>query len=319
MQAQSALMQKLIKQEDADCAEEETVPASTLPDATGDELEAPRGDVYFHADDVHASPGHDDKIPAETLPALSLVQVHIPPPDSAVVLWSQDPAQAGAEVEGPGAAVPTGSLPETRPVEEADEPLLVAGAEQEASLPDFVAEAESLGQLDEPSAVAGIPAPKQEALHPGVPSAALPAHPATSQATVEKDDEPSDYTTVPPPALSDSAIYNRLYRVIKKKDKDGNPVLSQQWISQWNDLSEGGGRDQMKSTFEKLAYKPDWGLEMSCSLCSPFFFLIVCLLSCACVFFLPLLAGEVHQKVQGHHRENFGGNIRDRRGVAYYG
>ena len=154
-------------------------------------------------------------------------------------------------------------------------------AEGKFAVPEALAQDELELKRPKASAVVGIATPQRSGSLPGGNAVALSPLPAVVEVasqTPSAADMPEPVqsvgsggqedlggyvcSSVPPPALSDSAIYNRLYRVIKKKDKDGNPVLAQQWLAQWNDLSEGGGRDQMKSTFEKVGYKADRGSNM---------------------------------------------------------
>ena len=63
--------------------------------------------------------------------------------------------------------------------------------------------------------------------------------------------------SVPPPRLSDSAIYSRLNRVFKPK-MNGSYQLDERWMNAWKDIK--GGRDELYSMFEKVGYSVDKGL-----------------------------------------------------------
>jgi hypothetical protein len=63
--------------------------------------------------------------------------------------------------------------------------------------------------------------------------------------------------SVPPPSLSDSAIYSRLNRVFKPK-LNGSYQLDERWVNAWKDIK--GGRDELYSMFEKVGYSVDRGL-----------------------------------------------------------
>ncbi|CAK9022282.1 Uncharacterized protein SCF082_LOCUS15721, partial [Durusdinium trenchii] len=54
---------------------------------------------------------------------------------------------------------------------------------------------------------------------------------------------------MPPAPLSDSAVYNRLWRVFRRR-KDGKYALDEKWVEAWND-AKGSGRDEVKAIFEK--------------------------------------------------------------------
>lgn len=72
-----------------------------------------------------------------------------------------------------------------------------------------------------------------------------------------RNDEDDEFLTesTPPPALSDSAVYNRMWRIFQRK-KDGSFSLDAKWCEAWADL-RGGGRDSLKAMFEKAGYDPD--------------------------------------------------------------
>ena len=61
--------------------------------------------------------------------------------------------------------------------------------------------------------------------------------------------------SMPPAPLSDSAVYNRLWRVFRRR-KDGKYALDEKWVEAWND-AKGSGRDEVKAIFEKVGYNPD--------------------------------------------------------------
>lgn len=61
-------------------------------------------------------------------------------------------------------------------------------------------------------------------------------------------------SSVPPPVLSPSAIYNRLWRVFQKA-KDGKFKVDERWVQMWQDV--GDGRHQLESMFEKVGYSAD--------------------------------------------------------------
>ena len=61
--------------------------------------------------------------------------------------------------------------------------------------------------------------------------------------------------SLPPEALSEKAIYNRLYRVFVKRS-DESYILDDEWVKAWNDI-DGGGRASLYSIFEKVGYKRD--------------------------------------------------------------
>ena len=100
----------------------------------------------------------------------------------------------------------------------------------------------------------------------GVPSPvkALPQKdvhvPAKTEKPSEKrprNDDDHEFLTesLPPPALSDSAVYSRMWRIFQRK-KDGSKLLDSKWCEAWADV-RGGGRDSLKAMFEKAGYDPD--------------------------------------------------------------
>ena len=59
--------------------------------------------------------------------------------------------------------------------------------------------------------------------------------------------------TVPPKPLTTAAINARLYRIFKPR-KNGEFVVSQEWVKLWND-TEGEGRQKIQSLFERSGYE----------------------------------------------------------------
>lgn len=85
-------------------------------------------------------------------------------------------------------------------------------------------------------------------------------------------------SSIPPPVLSDSAVYNRLWRVFKAK-KDGACDVDERWVKAWQDVK--GGRVELYSMFEKTGYSVDKGLtnmlvfsKHSCLLCTSIYSLL---------------------------------------------
>lgn len=79
------------------------------------------------------------------------------------------------------------------------------------------------------------------------------ARPPNKRAPLE--DELFRTESTPPPPLSESAIYNRLWRVFQKR-KDGSYALDDRWCASWKD-TEGGGREEIYALFEKVGYSAD--------------------------------------------------------------
>ena len=71
----------------------------------------------------------------------------------------------------------------------------------------------------------------------------------------EEDEGDLYVEALPPPVLTEKAIYSRIHRIFKKR-KDGSYILDDKWMQAWNDI-EGGGRASMFSIFEKVGYNRD--------------------------------------------------------------
>ena len=104
------------------------------------------------------------------------------------------------------------------------------------------------------------PMPPQQALAK-VPPALPPVPPVPVSVGLGGVKRPPDsqeayYFTesVPPPVLSKSAIYNRLWRVFQRR-KDGSRLVDQRWCDMWADI--GQGRNDVESMFEKVGYNVD--------------------------------------------------------------
>ena len=78
----------------------------------------------------------------------------------------------------------------------------------------------------------------------------------------EDDDMIFATMSLPPPPLTDSAVYNRMYRIFQRK-KDGSKLVDDRWCEAWAD-TRGGGRESVKAMFEKVGYNPD-GVENNMS------------------------------------------------------
>ena len=76
-----------------------------------------------------------------------------------------------------------------------------------------------------------------------------------SEKRPRNDDDEFLTESLPPPALSDSAVYSRMWRIFQRK-KDGSKLLDSKWCEAWADV-RGGGRDSLKAMFEKAGYDPD--------------------------------------------------------------
>eukprot|EP00435_Cladocopium_sp_Y103_P005960 s5325_g1.t3 len=81
----------------------------------------------------------------------------------------------------------------------------------------------------------------------------MPPPPVPTQKKRSRGDQDPYFETlsIPPPVLSDNAIYNRLYRVFKAK-KDGTYDVDEKWVKAWQDVKDG--RSQLYSMFEKTGY-----------------------------------------------------------------
>ena len=62
----------------------------------------------------------------------------------------------------------------------------------------------------------------------------------------------------PPPPLTEAAIDQRLRRIMKPR-RNGEYVVGKDFIEMWED-KHAGGRDRVRSLFEKAAYEPDRGV-----------------------------------------------------------
>eukprot|EP00435_Cladocopium_sp_Y103_P070572 s275_g35.t1 len=71
----------------------------------------------------------------------------------------------------------------------------------------------------------------------------------------DADEELYVAVSLPPPVLSEKAVYMRLNRVFKKR-QDGTSILDDKWNKAWADV-DGGGRDEIYSIFEKVGYERD--------------------------------------------------------------
>ena len=93
-----------------------------------------------------------------------------------------------------------------------------------------------------------------------VPSMSMPPPPVPTQTKRPRGDSDPYFETlsIPPPILSENAIYNRLYRVFKPK-KDGTYDVDEKWVKAWQDVKDG--RSQLYSMFEKTGYSVDRGFK----------------------------------------------------------
>ena len=86
---------------------------------------------------------------------------------------------------------------------------------------------------------------------------ACPTPKSTSAGPPKRKLDDEDYVTMslPPPPLTDQAVYGRMYRIFQRK-KNGSKLLDDRWCEAWADV-RGGGRESLKAMFEKVGYDPD--------------------------------------------------------------
>ena len=95
--------------------------------------------------------------------------------------------------------------------------------------------------------------PRRSSTDTDTSSASKPGAPAGLDGLLVVDVWP-ELMSVPPPALSDAAIKQRLRRVFKPR-ANGDYLIGEEWRKMWEDLSEG--RDKVIAVFEKAAYSVD--------------------------------------------------------------
>ena len=103
--------------------------------------------------------------------------------------------------------------------------------------------------------------PNEHASNSTAQASLIASMPRTTQAPQENQvmckeegEEIPTPATLPPAILSDAAIMQRLRRIFKPR-ANGQYLVAEQFIAMWHDLD--GGRDKLKSLFEKSAYSPE--------------------------------------------------------------
>ncbi|CAK9098549.1 unnamed protein product [Durusdinium trenchii] len=188
----------------------------------------PPPDPYSNAADAETQPGYVPE-PSITETASELVQ--------------PDPTQTAAGVSAEGRP----PLPPQDPIQPAAIQVegTVAKAELNPSEQPHESEKTSPGrdQHYEP------PTPQYRCL----PGAVMlqPVIPQHGDGNMKRHVEESLFCVAsqPPEILSDSAVYNRLWRIFKRR-QDGSKILDERWSEAWADV-HGGGRDEVKGLFEK--------------------------------------------------------------------
>eukprot|EP00438_Fugacium_kawagutii_P028228 Skav214968 [mRNA] locus=scaffold124:217055:228554:- [translate_table: standard] len=165
--------------------------------------------------------------PVEPLPAESPVE---PPP-------------AEGPVEPPPAEGPVEVPPSEDPVEPPS-----SASTQEAPPPD---------DLEKVFDGTGLEMAPAERAKPDLPKHDVEMPPPPVPVNKRPRDELFATLTVPPPVLSDQAIYHRLYRVFKPK-RDGSCEVDERWVKAWQDVKVG--RVELYSMFEKTGYSVDRGV-----------------------------------------------------------
>lgn len=164
---------------------------------------------------------------------------------------------AGAAPDAPG---PISSTPAA-----VESPSRVEGNET-TSANDDVGNGNHLGDLVEPTDTENAevletedePSELVDTSGPETPPDVVSVPPPSGHKRMPDFDDPFFATeSVPPPPLSSSAIYNRLWRVFQKR-KDGSTLVDQRWFDAWADA--GKGRHEISSMFEKVGYDVDRGL-----------------------------------------------------------
>ncbi|CAE7745203.1 unnamed protein product [Symbiodinium sp. CCMP2456] len=91
-------------------------------------------------------------------------------------------------------------------------------------------------------------------LEPVTTTPGQPLGPRQSDDLFSSNDE-SEFAvhSKPPPELTKAAIKQRIRRIFTPR-ADGSYLVGEDFVRQWADKSEGGGRDKMMALFEKTAY-----------------------------------------------------------------
>ena len=87
----------------------------------------------------------------------------------------------------------------------------------------------------------------------GEEMAAIPDEPCSCPRSDSEDDWVPK--SIPPPILTEKAIDSRLRRIFSPRC-NGDFLVSEDFIKMWQDI-KGGGRDKIRSLFERSAYSPD--------------------------------------------------------------
>ena len=310
LQAKNAIKSALIKKE---------VPDAEIPTPTAVEEVVPADDTA--ASEVTENTSVNLEVPSSTehpdpTPQDDQAEAVLPPaPDTSVVESS----------EGVGAA---DELPETVPgnpfddgkesdkATESDENIedilmCATGDPYTSDHLDDVSDDEHLQNLLLKSSLVK---PPKETLQPS-----SVVHPVPSPKVVEQVSEPEPAQTkgldyyqtfsVPPPVLSESAIYNRLWRVFQAK-ANGLQELDERWVNAWKDVK--GGRVELYSMFEKTGYSVERGVQ-SLKMCLECFgsrlsheAVALTKISLRLLIFSSILsAGQVCEALQSDHRKNF--------------
>ena len=112
-------------------------------------------------------------------------------------------------------------------------------------------------KLEDPHVRSPTPTAPTPSEAPGASPNMVPTPKIASGGPPKRRREDEDYVTMslPPPPLTDQAVYGRMYRIFQRK-QNGSKKLDDSWCDAWNDL-RGGGRESLKAMFEKVGYDPE--------------------------------------------------------------